>query len=146
MDAGRARALEALLPSELGGSPVVKRSFSGERLAGSPAGEGFVDVLRELGVHPRAASFAFATNDDQDAIGAMRAVGASPQDLVREFVDSSKEKGAKVSQATIGGKRVTVVSKVKGLPGREYVYAQGDTVFFVVADENVATEALAALP
>ncbi len=139
--------LEAQLPDQIGGSPLTKESYAGAELAAQPSAASFLAVLTEVGAEPTAASFAYGTTQNRDAVGALRVIGADPEQLVQSFVRNTQQQGAAVGQATINGKQVTTVSDVLGFEGQEYVYTTGDTLFFVIAaDRALAAEALNALP
>ncbi len=146
-------ALEAQLPSTLGGAQLVKGSFKGSSFlqgAGSNAQQ-YQAFLGVLGKSPSDVSFAIAfdmSGGSGIGAGAFRIAGADQGQLLAAFQNATQQasSGAQISQANLGGKAVTKI--VQGTSSQtEYVYAKGDTLFFVYAsDDATAGAALQSMP
>ena len=71
------------------------------------------------------------------------------EDLEREFIRTSQDAGdaPPMGQQTIGGKEVwTAVDERGATPIQIFVYADGDTLYFITGSLDHATEVLEALP
>jgi hypothetical protein len=145
------RALEALLPAKLGGVVLVVESQAGIDLAtGGAAFDAFLSGLGKTRADFTVAS-AYAQGGLRAAAGAWRVKGADTSTLLPAFqttVQTSSTTPLVAAEETIAGKQVTRI----GDPGQMargplYVFARGDTLFFVqTPDPVLAAEALEKLP
>jgi hypothetical protein len=150
-DLNQDRALEDLLPDEVGGAQLQKFSFAGEEFFGT-ADEEFQTFLERVGATSDDVSAAFAgdqTGEFTGAIFAIRVAGADTNELEEEFRNAAAnaEEGAvDVEERNVGGKDVWTGFD----PEQEttiYFYAAGDILFFVQHDdEAVAEEILSQMP
>jgi hypothetical protein len=109
--------------------------------------------LQSLGKSESDGTYAAAfdpTNTVGGGIFAFKIAGVNAGVLLPAMVSVEKADlgaGATTTQATVGGKGVTVVSVGSGVNDTEWVYGHGDVVFVVHAsDEAHATAFLQALP
>jgi hypothetical protein len=145
-------ALEALLPETLGGVSLLRESQHGTDL--TQESQALDTMLAGLG--KSLADFTIASayspaGDVEAQVGAWRVDGAAPDALLPAFVttvQSSSTTKLTVTELTLGGHEVTQVGAPGELAqGPLYVYAKGDTLFFVqTTDPELAKEALAELP
>jgi len=143
-------------PDTVGGQPLQMTSMRGDQmgaLGGSdPTFEEFLDsVDAELSD----VSFAFGgVMDPSDpssvfSVGAFRVLGASEDDLEREFIAASEDSGefSGLESASVGGKDVQSGADPSGETElRFYLYTKDDTLYFLTGSEEQAAEVLEALP
>jgi hypothetical protein len=144
-------ALEALLPTSLGGMALTVESQAGAELTTSSGP--FDRFLSELG-RTRAdftIASAYSQGELRAAVGAWRVKGAVTEKLVPSFVEAvqaSSTTPLAVAEETVGARAVTRI----GDPGQMtqgplYVIARGDTLLFVQTPEPaLAEEAMGKLP
>jgi hypothetical protein len=147
-------ALEAVLPAEVSGTSMQRSSATFAALIASGGDRTVIDAfLQSLGKSESDGTYAAAfdpTNVVGGGIFAFKIVGVDAGVLLPAIVSVEKADlgaGATTTQATVGGKSVTVVSIGSGVNDTEWVYGHGDVVFVVHAsDEAHATAYLQALP
>jgi hypothetical protein len=147
--------LEAKLPSTINGVTLTKYSFKGGDFleAGASNSQDLLDLLTALGKTPNDLSVAFAGDPAGNLdvqIGAFRVAGADSNALLAGFIASANKETPEeaVSQGNVGGKNVTqITDPTDPTTGTVYVYANGDTLFYVESsDASLAGAALQALP
>ena len=145
--------LEARLPSQVNGVTLVKYSWNGpDFLASGSDTQDVQELLNQLGKQPTDISVAFAgdPNGDLDVtIGAFRVGGAEANPLLGAFLGSIRKASPEdqFNQLNLGGKNVTQVVEPGDDAATVYVYASGDTLFYVQSgDQALAAAALEALP
>ena len=144
-------ALEALLPSTLGGVTLMVESQAGTDLTTKSAS--FDAFLAGLG-RTRAdfwVASAYATGGLKAEIGAWRVQGADPALLLPGFkkaVQASSTTPLTEAKETLAGRTVTRIGDKGQLTrGPIYVYARGDALLFVETPERaLAEEAIGKLP
>lgn len=147
--------LAARFPGTVGGVPLEVQSVRGDAFAqfggADPAFEAFLDSIdAELSD----VSVAFGGGASADgtsflSVGAFRVLGASEDDLEREFLAASEAEGdfAGAEQTTIAGKEVWSAADPSGqTDARVVIYTKDDTLYFVTGTEDQITEILEALP
>lgn len=147
-------ALEAVLPAEISGTSMQRSSATFAALIASGGDRTVIDAfLQSLGKSESDGTYAAAfdpTNTVGGGIFAFKIVGVNSSVLLPAIVSVEQADlgaGATTTQATVGGKSVTVVTIGSGVNDTEWVYAHGDVVFVVHAsDEAHATAYLQALP
>jgi hypothetical protein len=154
--AGAVADLEALIPGEIGGITLQKFSMKGDEFVNSgSATQETQDFLQGLGVSTDDVAVAFgfgfdAQGGDSVAVFVFRAQGAGTDRLVSVFkqaTDSERDTPLVWESASVGGKQVERATDPEQDDQVIYLYATGDTLFFVAATkEDHAAEALAALP
>jgi len=147
--------LEGRLPSQVNGVTLVKYSFKGSSFLASGADnqQDLVDFLTTLGKSPDDLSVAFA-GDPNGALdvqlGAFRVAGADSNALLQAFIVATQKESPQdqVTQQNVGGKNVTqIVDPTDSDTGPIYIYANGDTLFYVSSkDAALAAAALQAMP
>jgi hypothetical protein len=147
--------LAARFPDTVGGEPLQVQSFRGDVFMSTggtdPAFEEFLD---SVGADLEDVSVAFGGSADPSgesflSVGAFRVLGASEDDLEREFISASEEAGdiSGLEQANIGGKDVWTAEDPSGeTETRVYLYTKDDTVYFLTGTEAQITEIMEALP
>jgi hypothetical protein len=147
--------LEGRLPNQINGVTLVKYSFKGSSFleSGADNQQDLVDFLNTLGKSPNDLSVAFAgdPNGTLDVqLGAFRVAGADSNALLQAFVVATQKQSPQdqVTQQNVGGKQVTqIVDPSDTSTGPIYVYANGDTLFYVSShDAALAAAALQAMP
>ena len=146
-------ALEALLPAEVSGTPMQRSSATLASLLDSGGDRSAIDAfLQGLGKSESDGTIAAAfdpTNTFGGGIFAFKIAGVNSGVLLPAIVSVEKSDlgaGATTTQATVGGKSVTVVSVGNGVNDTEWVYGHEDVVFVVhAADEAHAATFLQAL-
>ncbi len=143
------KALEALLPDQIGGQPTQKLSMTGATFLGDGGSStnDFTTILTRLGKSPADLSVAGASTDALQVF-AFRVKGVDANQLFQAFVQlASSAQGDVVSDANIGGKAVKKVVTVDGAVS--YIYASGDVLFTVDVssdtDPALLTEAFSKL-
>ena len=145
--------LAGRFPDTIGGQPLQIQSFRGDTfmaMGGSdPSFEAFLD---SVGAELEDVSVAFggaATGSSALSVGAFRVLGASEDQLEREFIAASEDAGdvSDLTQTSIGGKDVWSAADPSGGTGMSvFLYTKDDTVYFLTGTEEQVTEILAALP
>lgn len=148
--------LAARFPDTVGGQPLLVQSMRGDQMGalggGDPAFEEFLDSLdAELSDVSVAFGGAFDPEDPEGAfsVGAFRVLGASEDDLEREFIAASEDTGefSGLESASVGGKDVlTGVDPSGETELSVYLYTKDDTLYFLTGSEEQAAEVLEALP
>jgi hypothetical protein len=147
--------LEARLPNEINGVTMVKYSFKGASFlqSGADNQQDLVDFLSSLGKSPDDLSVAFAGDGAGQLdlqLGAFRVAGADQNALLAAFIGATQKESPQdtVTQANVGGKNVTqIVDPDDTESGAIYIYASGDTLFYVSSpDPALAAAGLTALP
>ena len=151
-----ARDLEALIPDSIAGITLQKFSMQGSEFVNSGgATQETQDFLEGLGVSTDevavAAGYGLSPDTgDGVAVFVFRAQGAGTDRLLsvfKEATDASREQPLAWEAADVGGKRVERATDPEQDDQVVYLYATGDTLFFLAAtQEDHAAEALAALP
>jgi hypothetical protein len=147
--------LAARFPDTVGGEPLEVQSFRGDvfgQMGGAdPSFQAFLD---SVGADLEDVSVAFGgsmsqTGTDFLSVAAFRVLGASEDDLEREFIAASEEAGemSGITEANIGGKDVWTATDPTGeTEGQVVLYANDDTLYFLTGTDAQVTEILAALP
>jgi hypothetical protein len=140
-------------PDTVGGQPLTVQSMRGDQMGAlGGADPTFQEFLDSVGAELSDVSFAFGgvtSGTDVFTVGAFRILGASEDDLEREFIAASEESGdvSGLDSATVGGKDVLVGADPSGdTPLQFYLYTKDDTLYFLTGSEEQATEVLEALP
>lgn len=139
--------LADLLPDEIGGIKLTKRTVLGPDLGELEAEEAanFAKVLANVDGPPEAFAVASATGEGF-AIGAWRMEGTDGGQLGESYIAFISGLGAtKVEDVTIGGKDVKRLTPANTTP--LHVYVTGEIMFTVQAkDPALVAEAFALLP
>jgi hypothetical protein len=145
---GSAPALEAMLPSSVGGVAFTKTSFGGGALPATiPVGSDTMGTfLQANGKTLADVSMAMATATDPTKAGtfimAFQVAGVDATKLAQVLAGSST---SDLQTTTIGGKQV----QTAGAAGMGFtLYTKGDVVFYILAigDASLTEGILAALP
>lgn len=136
-------ALEALLPAEVSGTAMQRSSATLARLLASGGDRTGIDAfLQGLGKSESDGTFAAAFDPTNTLVGgifAFKIAGVNSTVLLPAIVTVEKSDlgaGATTTQATVGGKSVTVVSVGDGVNDTEWVYGHGEAVFVVHAPDE----------
>jgi hypothetical protein len=151
--AGVVAELEALIPDTIGTLTLTKSSMRGnDFLAAQGSDATTIKFIQDLGISPSDMSIAIGSGSDA-ATGAfaamfvLRAAGADSNRLLSGFETAMNADAASPVQwtdATVGGKHVKVVAADTA---NTYVYAKGDTVFWIFTSvEADAVTVLSGLP
>jgi hypothetical protein len=153
---GAVADLEALIPDEIGGIELTKRSMNGDQFVNSgTANQQQKDFLEDLGVTTDdvAVAFGFGASTETGqgvAVFVFRAIGAGSDRLISVFIDatdSSREVPLDWQPTRVSDKAVYRATDPEQNNQTIYLYAIDDTLFFLAAtQEEDAAEALAALP
>lgn len=140
------KALEDLLPDDVGGAPISKASMAGDSLVGGIDSQIGV-VVQGLGKTADDISAAFGTGGGV-SITAYRLKGVPAQTLLQSFVTMlSGEDAPTVTDANVGGK---AVKKAVSPDSTIYVYTKDDVLFTIVATpggtDAAIAEAISKLP
>jgi hypothetical protein len=151
--AGVVADLEALIPDTVGGITMQQKiSMRGSEFLVAPGSDpAAVKFIQDLGVSPSDISMATgsganSTTGDFVVMFLVRAAGANSSALISAFETAMNTGGSSPLQwtdGTVGGKHVQVAATGTA---STYVYAKGDTVFWILANEANATEVLSGLP
>ncbi len=140
--------LEARLPDQIGDIPLQKFSVAGSEFLEQSDDE-FRDFLARLNADPEDISVAVAVSMSQEVqlgIFAFRVGGADEDRLVEEFqrsIEEDAESGVTWEERNLGGRDVQVATDPDAPEQRIYLWADGDTIFFVTSpDEALAEEAI----
>jgi hypothetical protein len=145
--------LEALLPAEVTGIAMQRSSATLADLLASGGDRTAVDTfLKGIGKSESDGAYASAsdpTNTLGGGILAFKIAGVNTSVLLPAIVSveqSDLGAGATTTQATVGGKNVTVVSVGTGVNDTEWIYGRDDVIFVIHAtDEAHAATFLQAL-
>lgn len=149
---GEVAELEALIPDTVGDLTLTKFSMRGNDFLLTPGSDAAtIKFIQDLGVAPTDISMAFGLGSSADTgdlyVFVVRAAGADSSALVAAFTTAMNPDGSSAvewSTVSLGGKQVQAAT---GDVGEIYVYAKGDTVFWVIASGQAsAEEALRGLP
>lgn len=145
--------LAARFPDTVGGQPLQVQSMRGDTFMSMGGSDpAFQEFLDSVGAELSDVSVAFggaASGDSFLSVGAFRILGASEDDLEREFIAASEDAGdiTGMEQASIGGKDVWVATDPSGEAGASaYLYTKDDTLYFLTGSEAEIAEILEALP
>ncbi|HEX7068475.1 MAG TPA: hypothetical protein VF295_09825 [Candidatus Limnocylindria bacterium] len=146
--------LAARFPDTVGGQPLEVLSMRGDTFMSTPGGSdpAFEEFLDSVDADLSDVSVAFggaASGDSFLSVGAFRVLGASEDDLEREFIAASEDAGdiTGLEQANIGGKDVWTAVDPSGETGASvYLYTKDDTLYFLTGTEAEVAEILEALP
>lgn len=144
--------LAARFPDTLGGQPLQVQSFRGDQFPTDSADPAFQDFLTSIGADLEDVSVAFGgavIGQEFFSAGAFRVLGASEDDLEREFIAAADESGdmSGLEPATVGGKDILTGADPSGqTEGRVFLYTKDDTLYFLTGSEELAAEVLEALP
>ena len=144
------KALEDVLPDEVGGEPVQKASMSGASIFQGGGTEDMQAMITKLGKSPDDLSAAFGGNSKASII-AFRVKGADANAIYQAFVDAADPADvASITDVSISGKSAKkVVGEDAGTTS--YVYLYGDAVVVVSTmagdlDQQVLDEIFQKLP
>jgi hypothetical protein len=144
-------ALEALLPTTLGGVSLIVESQAGTEL--STTSGPFDAFLQSLGKTRADFSLAsaYAQGGLRAEVGAWRVKGADPASLLPAFriaVQASSTTPLSQAEETLAGRLVTRIGDPGQLTrGPLYVFVRGDSLLFVQTPERaLAEEAMQKLP
>jgi hypothetical protein len=147
--------LAARFPDTVGGEPLQVQSMRGDTFASfggqDPAFDAFLEAV-DAELSDVSVAFGGAASADASSflsVGAFRVLGASQDDLEREFLASfegeSELTGAE--RTTIGGKDVwTAVDPSGETDASVVIYTKDDTVYFLTGTDDQLAEILEALP
>ena len=140
------KALEDLLPDDIGGAAITKSSMAGSSLVGAP-GSDLSKVLGQLGKTESDISAAFGIGGGV-SVGAYRLKGVDATTLLAAFAQMlSADEAPTISDANIGGKSVR---QVVTATATIYVYTNDDVLFTVNKDptgtDAAVAEAISKLP
>jgi hypothetical protein len=144
-------ALEALLPTALGGVSLIVESQAGTELSTTSGPfDAFLQGLDKTRADFTLAS-AYAQGGLKAEIGAWRVKGADPALLLPGFaaaVQASSTTPLTKAEETVGGRAVTRIGDPGQLTrGPLYVFVRGDALLFVqTPDRALAEEAMGKLP
>ncbi|MBA2718285.1 MAG: hypothetical protein H0U52_03430 [Chloroflexi bacterium] len=147
-------ALEAMLPAAVGGTALQRSSLTLSAVLDSGGNRPVVDAfLQSIGKTEADGTVALAfdlTGAVPGGITAFKVAGADPSALLAGIVSvegSDLGGAASVTQATVGGKKVTVATIGSGVNDSTWIYGRGDVVFVVKApDATGAASFLELLP
>lgn len=143
-------------PDTVGGQRLEVRSMRGDemaRLGGTDPT--FEEFLTSIDAELTDVSVAFGSVFDAEnpdsvfSVGAFRVLGASEDDLQREFIAASGDSGdfSGFEEGSVGGKDVLSGIDPSGETElRFYLYTKDDTLYFLTGSEEQAAEVLEALP
>ena len=140
-------------PDAVGGQPLTVQSMRGDQMGAlGGADPTFQAFLDSVGAELSDVSFAFGgvtSGTEVFTVGAFRVLGASEDDLEREFIAASEDAGdvSGLENASVGGKDVLVGADPSGdTPLQFFLYTKDDTLYFLTGSEEQAAEVLEALP
>ncbi len=146
-------ALEAQLPAEVSGTQLQRSSATFIDILNAGGDRTTIDAfLQRIGKTEADGTYAAAFDPTAALSGGIFAFKVSGADTatllagITALEASDLGAGASTTQATVGGKVVTVVSIGSGVNDTEWIYGRGDVVFVVhAADETHAAAYLQAL-
>jgi hypothetical protein len=133
LDLHAAPDLEAVLPSQIRGVTLEKTSVSGAFFLGSGGSPEFQALLNQFGKQPSDLAIAGAQDPSSTLdfdLAVFRLSGVDSQQLLGAFLQvasSTASTPPQVSQASLGGKTVTVVTDSSG--SKSYVYGKSEFLF-----------------
>lgn len=140
-------------PDTVGGEPLEVQSFRADVfMAQGGADPTFEAFLDSVGAELEDVSMAFggaAGAEGALSVGAFRVLGASEDDLEREFIAASEEAGdmTDLSPGNVGGQDVWTAEDPSGETSASvFLYTKDDTIYFLTGTEEQVGEILAALP
>lgn len=145
--------LAARFPDTVGGQPLEVQSMRGDTFMSMGGSDpAFQEFLDSVGAELSDVSVAFggaASGESFLSVGAFRILGASEDDLEREFIAASEDAGdlTGMEQGNIGGKDVWTAADASGDTDlTAYLYTKDDTLYFLTGNEAEVAEILEALP
>ena len=145
--------LAARFPDTVDGQPLQVQSMRGDTFMSMGGSDPSFDAfLESVGAELSDVSVAFggaASGESVLSVGAFRVLGASEDDLEREFIAASEESGdvSGLSRTSIDGKEVWTATDATGASDMSvFIYAKDDTVYFLTGTDDQVAEILAALP
>ena len=144
--------LAGRFPDTIGGQPLQVQSFRGDTFMAMGGDDpSFTAFLDSIGAELEDVSVAFGTaaiGETALSVGAFRVLGASEDDLEREFIAASEESGdvSGMTQSSVGGKDVWTAADTSGTGMSVFIYTKDDTLYFLTGNEEQVAEILAALP
>jgi hypothetical protein len=148
--------LAGRFPDTVGGQPLIVQSFRADQFPMGEQDPSFQTFLDSIGAELEDVTVAFGgvTPTEADptsllSVGAFRVLGASEDDLEREFISASEEAGdvSGLTAATIAGKDVFTATDPSGETDLSvFIYTKDDTLYFLTGSEDQVSEILAALP
>lgn len=142
--------LAARFPDTVGGQPLEVSSMRGDTFMSMGGSDpAFQEFLDSVGAELSDVSVAFGGSQSGVSVGAFRILGASEDDLEREFIAASEDAGdiTDMEQASVGGKDVWVATDPSEATGASaYLYTKDDTLYFLTGTEAEVAEILEALP
>ena len=149
---GTSKALEATLPTTVGGATLTTGSINVLQLytTGNTAANTLTLFGAGLGVSPAQAAVAGAADPDgKIQIVAAQFTGQTPAAIQAEAETIAKQADSKVvlANTTIGGKPVTTATYPNDHDGPTYWYVTGDTIYILQSgDPALIEDALKQLP
>ena len=143
--------LASRFPDTIGGAPLQVQSFRGDVfMAAGGDDPSFTAFLDSVGAELDDVSVAFGgvmSAENPVSIGAFRILGASEDDLEREFI-ASQGSGelSGLEETSVGGKDVLTAADPTGTGMSVFIYTKDDTLYFLTGNEEQVAEILAALP
>jgi hypothetical protein len=144
--------LEKLIPTTIGGEPIVTLSMTGQDFVGSGSDTELDAVLTALNKQPSDLSVAFGGNS-QVQIVAFQINGVPGSQILQAFYNASKSTlDATLSDTTIAGKPAKKLTPTDTTQFPSYIYAKNDVVFSIAGPGDAAltdavlTEAFQKLP
>jgi hypothetical protein len=145
--------LDGFLPRDIGGTPFIVETYTGEDALSNDAGSlAVIAGLRELGSTPADLELAQAYDETGTVdlyLFAFRLPDTAPEALRSLVLDSwlvAGAEGVTTEEVELGGKTLTHVDYGEDVPDA-YVYSQGDVVVIIhTGSEDLAAEAAEALP
>lgn len=145
--------LAARFPDTVDGQPLQVQSIDGDTFATMGGSDPtFTEFLDAVGAELQDVSVAFGGamfGETVLSVGAFRVLGASEEELEREFIGASEAAGemSGLSEATVGGKQVRTAQDPSGETDVQvFIYTQDDTLYFMTGSEAHVAEILEALP
>jgi hypothetical protein len=145
--------LAGRFPDTVAGQPLQVQSMRGDTFMSMGGSDpAFEEFLASVGAELSDVSVAFggaASGESFLSVGAFRVLGASEDDLEREFIAASEEAGdiSGMEQTSIGGKDVWTATDPSGETGMSvFLYTKDDTLYFFTGGEAEVAEILEALP
>jgi hypothetical protein len=144
--------LASRFPDTVGGEALQVSSFRGDVfMSGGSSDPSFQEFLDSVGADLEDVSVAFGgamSGDSPISVGAFRVLGASEDELEREFISASEESGdiTGLEETSLGGKDVWSAADASGTGMSVFIYTKDDTLYFLTGTEEQVAEILAALP
>ena len=146
--------LAARFPDTVGGEPLQVQSFGGETFVQmGGADPSFEAFLESIGADVSDVSVAFGASASAESpltAIAFRIVGASEEELEREFIAVTEESADApgLTQTSVGGKDVWSAAVPDGAAAGMsiFIYTKDDTLYLLTGSEEQVAEILTALP